>query len=315
MIPITKFDTVFISYDEDNADENWVNLKSKCPWAKRVHGVYGSDAAHKAAANEAETERFITVDADTIIEDEFFNTELDEKISEDPNIVISWNSRNAVNGLIYGNGSLKCWTKNFINNMRTHECSTSPANRVEFCFQDGYKQSNKILSTTYPNGSPRQAFRSGFREGVKMCLDQGARIKPENLVNQIYWKNMIRLLVWCSIGRDVPNGIWAIYGARLGVFMQNLDENWDYINVRDFEYLNNYWYGKVSPEFESFTSSNLCTRTGYSWDNEKLLGEIEKLGFVLRENLKLKVADIKSNQCDFFRTVFVNPNRVERDDI
>jgi hypothetical protein len=314
MIPITKFDIIFVSYDEDNADENWIDLKSKCPWAKRVHGVYGSDASHKAAAEESKTDRFITVDADTIIEDEFFNTELDEKISEDPNIVVSWSSRNAVNGLIYGNGSLKCWTKNFINNMRTHECSTSPANRVEFCFEDGYKQSNKILSTTYPNGSPRQAFRSGFREGVKMCLDQGVRIKPEKLVEQIYWKNMIRLLVWCSIGRDVPNGVWSIFGARLGCFMQNLDNNWDYINVRDFEYLNDFWYEKISPKFESFTSSKMCIRSGYCWDHEKLLGEIEKLGFILKENLKLNIADIKASQCEFFRAVFVNPSRVERDD-
>ena len=34
------------------------------PWAKRVHGVEGSDAAHKACANLSETDRFITVDGD-----------------------------------------------------------------------------------------------------------------------------------------------------------------------------------------------------------------------------------------------------------
>ena len=311
MIPITKFDIIFISYDEDNADENWVNLKSKCPWATRVHGVYGSDAAHKAAAQNSTTERFITVDADTIVEDEFFNTQLDEKIVEDPDIVVSWSSVNAVNGLVYGNGSLKCWTKSFVENMRTHERSDSPGNRVEFCFEKGYKQSNKILSITYPNGSPRQAFRSGFREGVKMCLDQGARIKPEKLTDQIFWKNMIRLLVWCSVGRDVENGIWAVYGARLGCHMLNIGDDWDYMQVRDFEHLNDMWYNTIAPKYESFTTEHVCTKTGYGWDEEKLLSDMNSMGHDLKELLGLKIADISPEQCEFFRSVFVNPNRVE----
>ena len=315
MIPITKFDIIFISYDEDNADEHWIDLKNKCPWAKRVHGIYGSDAAHKAASKLSSTERFITVDADTVIEDEFFNTELNEKIVENSNIVVSWNSRNAVNGLIYGNGSLKCWTKTFVDNMKTHECSSSPSNRVEFCFEQGYKQSNKILSTTYPNGSPRQAFRSGFREGVKMCLDQGVRIDPMKLNERMFWKNMIRLLVWCSIGRDVDNGIWAVYGARFGCHKMNLDKNWDYINVRDFEHINKLWYETVSPKYESYTSPHICTKTGYGWNEDKVLEDISNMGYDLRELLGLQVADIGSEQCEFFRKVFFNPSRVERDEI
>ena len=50
IIPITEFDIVYISYDEPNAEQNYANLLEKCPWAKRSHGVWGSDAAHKAAA-------------------------------------------------------------------------------------------------------------------------------------------------------------------------------------------------------------------------------------------------------------------------
>ncbi len=71
--PVTNFDIIFISYDEDNADKNWADLQKKCPWAKRVHGVYGSDAAHKAAAQLSSTDRFTTCDADTIVKPEFFN--------------------------------------------------------------------------------------------------------------------------------------------------------------------------------------------------------------------------------------------------
>ena len=51
MVSINEFDIVFISYDEPNADENYNNLIEKAPWAKRSHGVFGSDAAPKAAAD------------------------------------------------------------------------------------------------------------------------------------------------------------------------------------------------------------------------------------------------------------------------
>jgi len=186
-IPITNFDLIFVSYDEDNADDNWSDLKKKCPWAKRIHGVYGSDAAHKAAAQLSSTDRFITCDADTVIKPEFLNATLPKEVAEDMSKTISWSSNNYVNGLIYGNGSLKCWTKPFVMEMKTHEESDQPKNKVEFCFEQGYIQRNEIFSTTYPNGSPRQAWRSGFREGVKMTLDQGIKIPIRDLKKQMYW--------------------------------------------------------------------------------------------------------------------------------
>lgn len=311
-ISINEFDIIFISYDEENADENWADLLKKCPWAKRIHGVKGSDAAHKAAAELSTTDRFITVDADSIIKPDFFNVSLDSKIANNPKRVVSWSSLNDVNGLIYGNGSLKCWTKDFVMNMKTHEESNQPKNRVEFCFEEGYTQRNDIFSITYPNGSPKQAFRSGFREGVKMCLDQGVTIQIKDFLDKIYWKNLIRLLVWCSVGIDSINGIWCIYGARLGCYMTNLTD-WDYINVRDFEYLNNMWEDDISPEFESYISSTMCTRTGYCWDNDKLIEVSKELGKTLRDHLSLNVAELDDHASKFFRSVFINPARIEKE--
>ena len=311
-VSVNNFDLIFISYDEDNADENWEVLKKDCPWAKRIHGVYGSDAAHKAAANMSSTDRFITCDADTIIKPEFFNTTLPKNIAEDMNKVISWSSLNAVNGLVYGNGSLKCWTKPFVLNMKTHEEADQPKNKVEFCFEKGYTQRNEVFSITYPNGSPRQAWRSGFREGVKMTLNQGIKIPIQDLKKEIYWKNMIRLLVWCSVGADVENGLWCIYGARLGCYMTNL-MNWDYIGVRDFEYLNSVWEEEISKKFEKFDSPFLCSKTGYSWDNEKLLAEIQDIGREIRDHLNFDIAELDENASRFFRKVFINPARVEKE--
>ena len=50
----------YLSYDEPNAEENYADLLAKVPWAKRVHGIKGSDAAHKACAKLSETDRFVT---------------------------------------------------------------------------------------------------------------------------------------------------------------------------------------------------------------------------------------------------------------
>ena len=56
-----------------NAEKNYTDLCRKIPWAKRVHGVEGSDAAHKACAELSETSRFITIDGDNIVHSEFVN--------------------------------------------------------------------------------------------------------------------------------------------------------------------------------------------------------------------------------------------------
>ena len=46
-IKVLDCDIVFLSYDEPNAEKNYADLLTKVPYAKRVHGVEGSDAAHK----------------------------------------------------------------------------------------------------------------------------------------------------------------------------------------------------------------------------------------------------------------------------
>jgi hypothetical protein len=74
---IVEFDIVFLSYDEPNAEKNYADLLAKVPWAKRVHGVKGSDNAHKACANLSETDRFVTVDGDNIVREDFLNQEVD----------------------------------------------------------------------------------------------------------------------------------------------------------------------------------------------------------------------------------------------
>lgn len=237
-----EFDIVFISYDEPNADLHYADLCNKVPWAKRVHGVKGSDECHKAAARLSETEWFITVDGDNIVDTKFFALDLEMK---DPKVqVYGWCGRNKINGLRYGNGGLKIWKKDFVLNMQTHEASTSNRANVDFCWEDGYKNFPKVYSDSIITGSPFQAWRAGFREGVKMTLLDGVRIPIEEIKQKIWWHNLHRLKMWSTVGAHEENGLYAVYGARMGQWMANCTD-WNYVDVRDFEILRSIYNEKV----------------------------------------------------------------------
>lgn len=296
---MTKFkpidsDIIYLSYDEPNAEQNYADLCKKVPWAKRVHGVEGSDAAHKACANISETERFITVDGDNQIREDFLNQEIDFKENADLNSrVISWAGQNTINGLIYGNGGLKCWPKEYVLNMRTHE-NADPLNahaQVDFCWNTEYIQMEGTYSDVLNNHTPHQAWRAGFREGVKMSLDQGLRVTKERFV-KLHWKNLHRLYIWLMVGSDVEHGEWAILGARAGLHM-TMCTDWDFINVRDFEYLNDLW--KVS--FESI---------------EDVDYEIEEYGIKLINELNIPIAEqpLNAQQSKFHKEIYQNPMRM-----
>jgi hypothetical protein len=241
LVDISELDCIFLSYKESNADSNWSYVRSFVPWAKRVDGVRGSDAAHKAAAAKSDTERFILIDADNQPNPEFFNQQLRINQTND-SCVFRWRAKNIINGLCYGNGGISSWTKTFVNNMRTHEASNGDNKTVvEFCFDDKYWAMHDVWSTTIPNGSPQQAWQAGFREGVKLCLDRGRRVNPEEFESSTWFGNRTNLVIWCSIGADVEYGKYAMLGARQGAYKTMFDDDWDYTEVRDFDKLENIW--------------------------------------------------------------------------
>jgi hypothetical protein len=293
IIKVIEQDIIFLSYDEPNAEKNYADLCNKLPWAKRVHGVKGSDAAHKACAAKCETEYFVTVDGDNIIDPRFLEVEIDlDKLGLTPEHVFSWCGRVHVNGLMYGNGGLKMWTPKFVNEMKTHE-NSNPADTkglVEFCFDDKYYQFTENYSESFTNATAEQAWRAGFREGVKMSLDQGAKVAD---LKSIHWQNYNRLLVWCSVGADVEHGLWSILGAREGAYLTNCTD-WDYSNVRDFEYLADRW----QEQHEWLTPEGAATL-------------INKLGKDLTQQCNLEIANLDYAGSRFLKTVYTNaPRRI-----
>jgi hypothetical protein len=278
IIDVADLDCIYLTYDEPKKEEFWIKIQNMVPWAKRVDGVKGSDAAHKAAAEASDTERFILIDGDNIPDPAFFNLQL-ALDSSNRDSVFRYRARNHINGLMYGNGGISCWTRDFIYNMKTHENSDgSAANDVEFCFYPSYWAMNDCYSTTYPNATPFQAWRAGFREGVKMCLDRGSKPTLQEFENRVNNRNYDHLCIWQSVGADVDNGFWAIYGARLGTFMIMI-ENWNHRDVQDFDSLAQLW--------KSFSNDGVDQCRG--------------VGDILRTRLGLPIVDMDPEESKFFK--------------
>jgi hypothetical protein len=247
-IDIADLDVVYLSYDEPQKEEFWAKIRNLVPWARRVDGVKGSDAAHKAAAAASATERFVLIDGDNLPDPEFFNLTLTLPDATWEQAVFRWRARNHVNGLMYGNGGLSSWTREFVQNMHTHENTDGRTEtEVEFCFDPLYWAMHDCYSTTYPNGSPKHAWRAGFREGVKMCLDRGRRPTLTEFQDRVHKRNLDNLAVWQNVGLDADQGAWAIAGARQGTYLTMLTD-WDYRQVQSFDALDNIWQTVASTD-------------------------------------------------------------------
>ena len=283
---VSEFDFVFLSYDEPNAEMLYAELLNIVPWAKRVHGVRGFDTAHRACADVADTDLFVTVDGDNRIDQRFLDVKIEISESQADH-AWTWAGRNHINGLVYGNGGLKLWSKSFVRGMNSHENSNDAAQKVDFCWNDRYHEMFGTYSTSVINGSPYQAWRSGFREGVKMSLDAGKRVNPPDFARLIWRYNLHKLLIWCSVGADVDNGIWSIYGARYGAYLCNLTD-WDYTLISDYAWFSDEW-DKVKKDDP----------------HEKMLS----LGRELRRGLNIEIADLDATQSRFFKKIYINPPR------
>ena len=283
-IDIADLDCIYLTYDEPQREEFWVKIKNMVPWAKRVDGVKGSDAAHKAAAQASDTDRFILIDGDNLPDPSFFNQTLVLPNEEYQRAVFRWRARNNINGLMYGNGGLSSWTREFVNNMQTHEASDGSVDtQVEFCFDPLYWAMHDCFSTTYPNGSAFHAWRAGFREGVKMCLNRGAKPSVAEFQSRVHSKNLDNLTIWHNVGADVEYGEWAIAGSRMGTYMTMLTA-WDHTQVQDFEELAKLW-ATVENEQPRLLANRLATELNTQLDLPMIILENEQSAFFKKHYL------------------------------
>ena len=286
IVDVADLDCIYLSYDEPQKEEFWLKIKNMIPWAKRVDGVKGSDAAHKAAGEASDTERFILIDGDNMPEESFFNMQLDFT-DKDPKFKIAqfrWKAINSINGLRYGNGGMSSWTKTYVREMKTHEHQTDgdESRIADFCMDSKdnlYWAMYDCYSTTYPNNTPFQAWRAGFREGVKMVLDRGSKPNIDTFRQTVASRNLNNLTIWHNVGADVENGLWAIYGARLGTYMTMLTD-WEHTNVQWFDNYIGLWEEHKDKDAER---------------------EATLLGAALHDKLGLPMCTLSKEQSKFFK--------------
>lgn len=194
------FDIVFLSYDEEYADDNYFRLSKRFPRAKHVQKVKGIFEAHKVAAKLVNSDMFYVVDADAEILPSFgFNY---GPHSLDRNAVHVWHSRNPVNDLEYGYGGVKLFPTNLL-----LRYEGSPIDFTTSVSKD-FKVIPEVSNITRFNTDPFSAWRSGFRECAKLA--------SKIIANQDNSETEKRLDIWCSVGKDREFGDFAIMGAIEG---------------------------------------------------------------------------------------------------
>ena len=214
----STFDVFYISYDELNAEENFLHLKSICPNVKRIQGVKGILESHKAAAKKAKTTMFWVVDGDAWVDDNF-------KFDFQPGIfdldcVHVWHSKNPFNKLTYGYGGVKLFPTNLLKDIKVwgNDLTTSVGKKL--------KVITEVSNETRFNTSPFYTWRSTFRESVKLGLKEDSESQK-------------RLKSWADIDFKQPHAEWAaraVIDAETFVRSGN-----DSSLVNDYEYLKTFF--------------------------------------------------------------------------
>lgn len=256
-----NLDVVFLSYDEPNAEANWRNLRECRRDAKRIHGVTGIDAAHRAVGHISGTENVFVVDGDTTINPDFWDMHQALPLR---GTVLSWASRNVVNGLTYGNGGLKCWPTAWLRSVVCHENGAT-----DFFTLFPYHIVGDCIGVTACNGSPLQAFRAGFREGIRLAERLQALATGE--IGDSPNTNFRRLQNWWSVGLHERNGSWAILGARAGSVI-SCDPRFSSRMVNSYSWIYRFW------------------RISFSWMAESdVLAQIDRAGTLLSHRIGVRV--------------------------
>jgi hypothetical protein len=218
-----RYDIIFISYNEPQADENFSRLKVRFPYAQRVQGIKGIHQAHIAAAKKAFTRMFWVVDADAQILDTF---NFDHVVSEyDLENVHVWRSMNPINDLEYGYGGVKLLPKRLTQNMDVSKPDMTTS------ISSLFKAMTEVSNITAFNVDAFNAWKSAFRECVKLS---SKTIDRQDDADTTY-----RLNVWCTRGIDRPFGREAIEGAVQGkqYGLENKDNNEALKMINDFDWL------------------------------------------------------------------------------
>ena len=209
----------FLYTDEANKYENFERLKEKVNHATAVEAVGNIFASHKHIASLCTSDRFYVVDADCWIVDSF---NFDKQIDLKPKSVAVFRAKNPVNGLVYGHGGIKLFSKDCFSAERLDRPDMTTT------LADAYIKVNVLASEHRFNYTPFSTWRTAFREAVKL----GAGINKNNNDQE----SLDRLNMWLNAGLEAKFGYFSVQGARAGELFAS-QPNADLNLVNDFKFI------------------------------------------------------------------------------
>lgn len=253
---IKDFPVVFLSYNEPNRHINFQRLLEICPHALHINGVKGIDTAHKLVAETVKnlSSHVIIVEGDNYVSENLLIQEVNLRDEIDvTKSVLSFSAKNYINGNIYSAGGIKVWPVDLLMSMRTHENSEFS---IDFDTSN-FLQLNRYISEVHNEGSPAQAWLSGFRSIIKLCTKNNKLI---NNLEELNWRDYERLWRWMHIGQDIENGIYSIFGARQAAYLAFTNQTYTITDINDFEHMTSLF----DSNFEEYNYNliNECNRLG-----------------------------------------------------
>ena len=196
----TEFDICFISYHEAEADRNFQSIVTKYPEARHIRNIKGIENAYKEAGRTSSTEMVWIVDADAVILDHFRFDFVPPK-SKRKNTTYCWRARNPINGLEYGFGAVKLFSRKQLMTLgnKMPDFSTN----VAF-----FQPIDQVSNITAFNKDPYRTWRAAFRECAKLSSNIISNSRVE--------ENQERLDAWMKIDNGARFGRYALRGARDG---------------------------------------------------------------------------------------------------
>ena len=236
------YEIFFISYGELNCEDNWKKLKTKFPLSRRIQDIQGIRNAHIEAAKLSWTSMFYVVDGDAEIVDDFFFDYIVP--DEDLDTVHVWSSINPANDLRYGYGGIKLLPKQMVIDMDHSKPDMTTSISKKFKIFD------QISNITHFNTDPFNAWKSAFRECVKLSSRTIDRHYEEETEQ--------RLKIWCTIGEERKLGKFVIEGANAGKKYgeENAGDVEALSKINDFEWVREQ-YGK-DRTVKFFNKKTIC---------------------------------------------------------
>ena len=193
-------DIVYISNGEPGADENWGNLvlrnQGQPNRLVRVDRVNGRAAAYHAAAQASNTPWFFAVFAKLEVESGFDWSWQPDRMQQPKHYI--FHARNPVNGLVYGHQAMIAYNRQLV-------LANDGTGGLDFTLDDAHEVVPVISGTAHYNTSPWVAWRTAFREVLKLRHSL-PDVENEYRLNQ--WLN------FDNTDSHVVNESWSRWGAE-----------------------------------------------------------------------------------------------------